>query len=90
MAGEEEAGEGLPASVFEDRGAGADVRLAPSSGIAAVRGAVADLLRAQSQGSPLWAAYATHEALHGNIKVGLSDPPDENKLNTSLIKIYSN
>ena len=71
MTGEEDAAEDLPATVYEDRAAAADVRVVPSSGIAAVRGAVSELLRAQSQGSPLWVAYATHEALHGNIKVGL-------------------
>lgn len=65
----EDEGDGLLLAVLEDTGNKADVKVTQHDPAVAVREAVSKLLRHQSQGSPLWTAYASYEALTGSIKV---------------------
>ena len=62
--------------VFEDRGTDpSPSRQEPGPEIASTADLAASLggiLQQQSSGSPLWTAYATHELLHGNLKVATS------------------
>ena len=63
----------LPATVFEDKGNQPTTAPPESAAVTPppgeLRNAIAGLLQQHSTGSPLWTAYATHEMVHGSVKV---------------------
>ena len=69
--GENQPEEGGDFGVYEDRG-NSDKRQEMSIGkVEDLRRAIGGVLQQQSEGSPLWASYAKHEILYGNVKVNI-------------------